>query len=228
MKVANETPPHNRAQRWRLALFAVSLAALFFAAEHYHLGDRVKELRVWIESFGAWGPVVFVLLYISATICMAPGIVLTLMAGALFGSFVGVIVVSLGSTLGASAAFLIARYAARESMTAWLSGTSRLRRIDELTRKNGPAIVAFCRLIPLFPFNLLNYAFGLTGITFRAYFFWSWLCMLPATIVYVAGADAFTRGLSEGRAPVALIVLILVGMAVLIGAIRYARSSLKE
>ena len=174
------------------------------------------------------GPFVYVLLYIAATITMVPALILTLTAGALFGSFLGVIVVSLGSTFGAGCSFLIARYMARQPIVDWLSGNPKFQRLDELTRKRGAIVVALCRLIPILPFNLLNYAFGLTGVSFRAYFSRSWLCMLPATIIYVAGADAFTKGIAEKKVPVRLIILIVSLVIVLAIAIVYARRSLKE
>ena len=86
-------------------------------------------------------------------------------------------------------------------MVAWLAGSERFARLDRLTGRHGAVIVAITRLVPLFPFTLLNYGFGLTRIRLRTYVFWSWLCMLPGTVLYVVGADAVARALVSGRIP---------------------------
>ena len=88
--------------------------------------------------------------------------------------------------------------------------------------------MAITRLVPIFPFNLLNYGFGLTRVPFRTYLFWSWLCMLPGTVLYVVGADAFTRGLAEGRVPGALIGALAAALVILVLLVRYARRMLAE
>ncbi|PIX86577.1 MAG: hypothetical protein COZ32_02575, partial [Nitrospirae bacterium CG_4_10_14_3_um_filter_53_41] len=88
--------------------------------------------------------------------------------------------------------------------------------------------VALTRLVPLFPFNLLNYGFGLTKIPFKTYLFWSWLCMLPATVLFVIGTDAIVKGVSEGKIPWGLIALAA-GAAVLLGfLVQSARKRLQE
>jgi len=76
--------------------------------------------------------------------------------------------------------------------------------------------VAITRLIPLFPFNFLNYAFGMTGVKFGTYVFWSWLCMLPFTIVYVAGADALITGVKEGKIPWPVIIVLIVAIIIMV------------
>jgi uncharacterized membrane protein YdjX (TVP38/TMEM64 family) len=170
---------------------------------------------------------VFVLIYSAAVVCAVPGSALTVASGALFGSVLGVVVVSVASTLGASLAFLIARYAARDAVAGWLSKNDKFRRLDVLTRERGAMIVAVTRLVPLFPFNLLNYGFGLTGVAFRTYVFWSWLCMLPGTAVYVMGGDVFARGLTQGGVPWGLIAATAGAAIVLAILIRLARQKLK-
>jgi uncharacterized membrane protein YdjX (TVP38/TMEM64 family) len=157
-----------------------------------------------------------------------PGSALTVAAGALFGSLPGILIVSLAATLGASLAFLIARYFARESVARWLSRNDKFRRLDETTKRHGAIIVALTRLVPIFPFNLLNYGFGLTRVSFRTYVFWSWLCMLPGTVLYVVGADAFTKGLSHGRIPWVLVIVLAVAVIMLTFLVRYARRALSH
>lgn len=141
------------------------------------------------------------------------------MAEILFGSVLGVLTVSLASTLGASLAFLLARYVARAAVAQRFGQNQKFHRLDRMTEEHGAIIVAITRLIPLFPFTLLNYGFGLTAVPFWTYVFWSWLCMLPMTVVFVVGADAVTLSLSEGRIPWYNLVVIGGGTAGLVTAI---------
>ena len=106
------------------------------------------------------------------------------------------------------------------------SGNEKFRQLDTLTERHGAIIVAITRLVPIFPFNLLNYGFGLTRVPFGTYLFWSWLCMLPGTVLYVVGADAFTQGLAEGRVPWALLGALVAALVVLVLLVRYARRTL--
>ncbi|HSM14436.1 MAG TPA: TVP38/TMEM64 family protein [Thermoanaerobaculia bacterium] len=210
-----------------LALLLV-VAALLVAARALGLGARLGELRGWIEGLGWLGPVVFVLLYALAATLAVPASLLTLAAGAMFGSLVGIAVVIVGATLGASAAFAIARWFARDAVVRWLGESERFRRLDALTERHGAIVVAITRLVPLFPFNLLNYGFGLTRVRFGTYVLWSFLCMLPGTALYVVGADALTRGLAEGRVPWLLVGLFAATLALLVGVVARARRSLAE
>ena len=218
----------GRGGRWRPLLLLGALVAMLLVARALHLGDRLADLRSWIEGLGPWGPLVFLLLYVAAVVAAVPGSALTVAAGALFGSVLGVALVSVGATLGASLSFLIARYFAREGTAQWLSRSDKFRRLDELTQRRGPIIVALTRLVPIFPFNLLNYGFGLTRVPFWTYVFWSWLCMLPGTAVYVVGGDAFTRGASSGGVPRELIAALIVAASLLILLVRFARKKLQD
>ncbi|NIO08501.1 MAG: hypothetical protein GTO40_11045 [Deltaproteobacteria bacterium] len=213
---------------WKPIAFIVFLIAVVVSARAFGVGERVGDLRDWIQSLGAWGPVVFVPVYAVGVVAALPGSVLTIAAGALFGSVLGVILVINGATLGAALCFLISRYLARDTVLAWLGKNEKFKRLDQLTESHGAMIVAITRLVPLFPFNVLNYGFGLTRVPFWTYVLWSWLCMLPGTILYVVGADAFTRGISEGEVPWSLIAVV-VGVAILlILLIRQAKKRIQE
>ena len=214
--------------KWRLIILLLAVVAALVLAKVFGLGERMGELRGWIESLGPWGPVVFVLLYIVAVVAMLPGSALTLAAGALFGSVIGVAVVSVGATLGAGAAFLVSRYFARDAAANWLGKNEKFRQLDQLTEKHGAIIVALTRLVPIFPFNLLNYGFGLTRVPFRTYLFWSWLCMLPGTFLYVVGADAVTKGVAQGKVPWPLVGGVAVAAAILTMLVRFARRKLDD
>jgi len=206
----------------------VVLIALVVSARVFGLGEKLGELKDWIAEQGAWGPFIFAGAYALATVAAIPGSALTIAAGALFGSVIGVITVIFGATLGASLCFLIARYFAREAIASSMAKNEKFRKLDELTEKNGAIIVAITRLVPLFPFNLLNYGFGLTKVPFWTYVLWSFLCMLPGTILYVVGTDAVATGIEEGRVPWVLVGVVLLIIGLLTVVVRKARGKLKE
>ncbi|MFQ5881485.1 MAG: TVP38/TMEM64 family protein [Candidatus Methylomirabilales bacterium] len=213
---------------WRPVTLLVVIVAILVLAKTFGIGERLSVLREWIEGLGPWGPVVFVFLYSAAVVVAIPGSALTVAAGALFGSVLGVVLVINAATLGASLAFLIARYFARDAVARWLSSNEKFQKLDRLTEEHGAIIVALTRLVPLFPFNLLNYGFGLTRVPFWTYVVWSWLCMLPGTILYVVGADAFTRGLAEGQVPWGLVGALIGAGLILALLVQHARRTLKE
>jgi uncharacterized membrane protein YdjX (TVP38/TMEM64 family) len=193
---------------WRPLSLLIIVITLFLLATELGLDQYFKDLQPWITASGYWGAAAFFLLYIGAVILAVPATPLGLLAGALFGSLQGVIFISIASTIGAALTFLIARYFARNAVMKWLANNDRYRRIDDLTKKHGMIMVAIARLIPFFPFNIVNYAFGLTAVPFRTYLFWSWLCMLPGTIVFVVGADAIKIALTTGQIPWLLVIII--------------------
>ena len=218
--------PDRRRGRWRGLTAAAALLALVAAAHAAGLGGRLDDLRAWIAGLGPWGPLAFVAIYAAATVAALPGSVLTVAAGAMFGSLAGVAVVSIASTLGATLAFMIARFLARDAVARRLTGNPKFARLDRLTREHGAIVVALTRLVPLFPFNLLNYGFGLTAVPLRTYVFWSWLCMLPGTVLYVVGADAVSTAVAQGRAPWPLLGALAVAAVVLAVLVRLARRTL--
>ncbi|MBF2054635.1 MAG: TVP38/TMEM64 family protein [Candidatus Sericytochromatia bacterium] len=218
-----KTPPLARqtfGQRWRKPLlFIGGLLLLFLLARSLGLGEYLKEVQPWIASLGPWAPLAFVGLYITASVLAIPGAALTLASGVLFGSFWGVVWASVGSTAAAAVCFLIARYLARSSLQKSLADNAHFQRLEQLTEKHGAWIVALTRMVPLFPFNLLNYGFGLTSVPFVTYVFWSWICMLPGTALYVVGVDAIKQAMATQQVPWAglgvlaflLLVLTLIG-----------------
>jgi uncharacterized membrane protein YdjX (TVP38/TMEM64 family) len=181
-----ETVPSPGGSRWKTVGYAVAtvavLAVLVLAGRQ--LGGYVDEFEGWIAGLGVWGPVAFILGYAVATVAFAPGSLLTLAAGALFGLVRGTLYAWTGATIGACAAFLIARYAARGWVERKLEGRPRFRRLDHSIGKDGGKIVALLRLAPVFPFVLLNYALGLTQVRF-VHYAWACLAMVPGTLLYV-------------------------------------------
>ena len=210
---------------WRPVVLILVIIAALVLARGLGLGTRLGELQNWIEGLGIWGHLVFVGIYIAAVIAGIPGSAITVTAGVLFGSVMGVVLVSIGSTVGASLAFLIARYFARDAIARWLSSKERFSRLDQLTEQHGAIMVAITRLIPIFPFNLLNYGFGITRVRFWTYVFWSWLCMLPGTVLYVVGTDAFAN-IAQGQNPWKLIAIVALALGVVIMLGLFARRKL--
>lgn len=203
------------------------VASLFVLAFYFNIAERIGQAREWVGSLGAWGPLVFSAIYIMAVIAAVPASALTIAAGAIFGTAIGVAVVSVSATAGAGLAFLLARYAARGPVQDWLAGNEKFERLDRMTEEHGAVLVALTRLVPVFPFNLLNYGFGLTRVPFWTYLFWSWLCMLPGTVLYVAGTDVLVRAFRERTAPWAAIGAFIGAVVVLVFLVRYAKKRLK-
>lgn len=149
----------------------------------------VKEYLAWLlerlKAVGPWGPVVLAAVYAVACVLFVPGSILTLGAGFLFGVIPGTIAVSVGSVVGATAAFLIGRWLVRRPIERRMAAYPRFRAIDRAVGKEGFKIVLLVRLSPFFPFNLQNYGFGLTSVRLRDYVLASWIGMLPGTLMYV-------------------------------------------
>ncbi|MEH1773880.1 TVP38/TMEM64 family protein [Nostoc sp.] len=144
----------------------------------------LRDALLWINSLGALGAIAFIALYIIATVAFFPGSILTLGAGVIFGAVLGSLYVFIGATLGATAAFLVGRYLARGWVAQKIADNKKFAAIDQAVGKEGLKIVLLTRLSPIFPFNLLNYAFGITGVSLPDYFIGS-LGMIPGTIMYV-------------------------------------------
>ena len=137
-----------------------------------------------IDNLGSTGAIAFILLYIVATVAFLPGSVLTLGAGVVFGVAFGSLYVFIGATIGATGAFLVGRYLARGFIAKKIEGNTKFAAIDEAVGREGLKIVLLTRLSPIFPFNLLNYAYGLTKVSLKDYVIGS-VGMLPGTMMYV-------------------------------------------
>jgi len=178
------------------------------------VGAYVPQFAIWVDRLGIWGPIVFIVGYAAATVAFVPGSVLTLAAGAVFGLGKGVLYVFVAAVLGSSAAFLVSRHLARAVIEQRLAGNARFAAIDRAVSAQGRKIVFLLRLSPVFPFNLLNYALGLTNVRFVDYLVAS-VGMIPGTLVYVyygklAGDVAALAGgaaVQKGAAYYAVLVL---------------------
>ena len=144
----------------------------------------LQQALEWIESLGSIGAIAFIGIYIIATIAFLPAFILTLGAGVLFGVGWGSVYVFIGATLGAIAAFLVGRYLVRDWVAKKIAGNDKFSAIDRAVGKEGLKIVLLTRLSPIFPFNLLNYAFGVTGVSIKDYIIGS-IGMIPGTMMFV-------------------------------------------
>jgi uncharacterized membrane protein YdjX (TVP38/TMEM64 family) len=176
------TPRRRSSWWWKLPLATVGLALVLLALRQ--LGGPVLRFVTWVDGLGAAAGAVFVVGYALAAVALLPGSVLTLAAGAIFGLWRGTLYTFVGATLGACLAFLIARYLARRAVERRLQANPRFAAIDRAVGREGGKIVLLLRLSPVFPYNLLNYALGLTRVRFRDYALAS-LGMLPGTLLYV-------------------------------------------
>ena len=146
--------------------------------------EILRNALIWVDSLGSLGAIAFIVLYILATVAFLPGSILTLGAGVVFGVFFGSLYVFIGATLGAIAAFLVGRYLARDWVAQKIAGNQKFKAIDQAVGKEGFKIVLLTRLSPIFPFFLLNYAYGVTGVSLKDYAIAS-VGMIPGTIMFV-------------------------------------------
>lgn len=193
----------------RVVIFVVVVIALLTAAATLPIVDWVRWLLTWVEENRAVSWAVFIVVYIVATVFLVPGSLLTLGAGFVFGLPIGFVIVSFASVAGASCAFLVGRFFVRGWVEDKLVNMPRFNALDRAVGEKGWLIVLLTRLSPAFPFNLLNYALGITQVRFTHYVLASWLGMIPGTVLYVYFgsvalniAELFSGNLPESDASV--------------------------
>jgi len=204
----------------KFLILLVFVGGAFFLVRYLGLGRYLDQevMREWIGGFGVWGPLVYMLIYALAPSLMLPGLPITVVGGVLFGPFWGIVYVTIGATTGATLAFIIARKMGREWVEGLVKG-GRMREIDESVEKKGWKIVAFTRLIPLFPFNFLNYAFGLTKIGLGPYFLATLVFMLPGITAYVVFSSSILdvfQGRVSGTLVAGIVLVVLVSLIPLV------------
>lgn len=215
-----------------VALVAAGAAAVALLPIERHLVALLER----VHGIGPWGAVVLGAAYVPASVLFVPGSLLTLGAGFLFGVTLGTVVVSVGSTLGATAAFLVGRTIARRSVASRVEANAKFRAIDRAVGREGFKIVLLTRLSPIFPFNLLNYAYGITDVRLGSYVLASWIGMLPGTVLYVylgsaaQNLAALGAGRIEGGATRQILFAagLLATIAVTVYVTRVARRALNE
>ncbi|NER38290.1 MAG: TVP38/TMEM64 family protein [Oscillatoria sp. SIO1A7] len=218
----------------KLVAIVAIVAVLIVAAKYFNVQQYLRNALEWVDGLGSTGPVVFIIIYIVATVAFIPGSLLTLGSGVLFGVVFGSIYVFIGATIGATCAFLVGRYIARGSVEKQIEGNQKFKAIDTAVAREGLKIVLLTRLSPIFPFNLLNYAFGVTQVSLKDYFLGS-IGMLPGTIMYVyigslAGSLATlgTEQQSGGAPPWAQWAIRIIGFAATVGVTVYVTRIAKK
>jgi len=197
--------------RWGVAVLLILV--VLWVGRHLPIQAGLQGVLERVARAGIWAPLLFVAVYAIATVFLVPGSALTLGAGAVFGLGWGLLWVTVGANLGAQAAFLVGRYLARARVAESMARYPWFSAVDRAVGEEGWKIVGLTRLSPVFPFTLLNYAFGLTRIPFRFYAIATFFGMMPGTVLYVyLGALAHAGIENENRSPAQWAVL-LVGLA---------------
>jgi uncharacterized membrane protein YdjX (TVP38/TMEM64 family) len=214
-------PPENSLKSgrpWvRLALLAALLAAGILGLRasglsHQLTLDNLQDLALKVQSLGWIAPAVYVGLWVAACLFFLPGLPVTLMGAVVFGAWWGMLWVVIGSNLGSLAAFLASRYAMRPLVQSWAARNSQFRRIDEGVARHGWRMVMITRLVPLFPFSLQNYAYGLTKISLPTYALVSLVCMLPGTAAYCLAGGALVSGQGDIKKTLLYLAVGAVGL----------------
>ncbi len=215
-------------------LIVGAIVALIFVGRQ--AGAYVGDFAEWVDSLGVWGPVVFILGYAVGTVAFIPGSILTMASGAIFGLLWGTVYTTAGAVIGVTVAFLIARFVARSRIEDKIAGNEKFAAIDRAIAAQGGKIVLLLRLSPAFPYNLLNYALGLTKVPLVQYVLAS-VGMLPGTFLYVYYGKAIgsLSAIAAGEAPeqgneqwIFLGVGLLATVAVTAFVTRIARRALRE
>lgn len=195
----NSNAGSARSGWWKPALgVAAVLAGILLA---WRLGvfdllsvENIDRIDAFFAGLGVWAPLVFILLWIAACVFFLPGLPISIAGGLIFGAVWGSVYTTIGANIGAAAAFLVGRYVARGMVEQRIASSPSLQKIDDGVRRNGWRMLMITRLVPIFPFNIQNYVYGLTDIRLSTYMLVSLICMLPGTIAYNFAAGAVRTG----------------------------------
>ena len=191
----------------------------------------MKQFQLYVQGLGTSGYVLYVLAYIVCCVFFIPAIALTLGAGAIYGFAVGSVIVIVGGTLGATAAFLMARTIFRKKIEAMTAGNAKFRALDRAIAAEGAKIVFLVRLAPIFPFTWVNYAFGMTGISTMRYVVATFFGIIPATLAFVwlsAAATAAASGSTSTLKTTINVAGVIVAIAVTTWVARIATQAIKR
>ncbi|MDK2918193.1 MAG: hypothetical protein PWQ37_926 [Candidatus Petromonas sp.] len=202
MAKAKQADQKKKSDIGKLIIAALVIGLGFFIAWKTGVVSKLKDvqaMQAFLKSFGVWGYLVFILVFIASCVFMLPGSMLTIVAGIAFGPIIGGVVSLIGATLGATAAFLVAKYVARGMIESKIGQNEMFKKIDDGVEKNGTSFLILTRLVPVFPFSFQNYAYGLTKIKLGTYFIVSLICMAPGAFIYAYMAgEIVTNGFSTG------------------------------
>ncbi len=203
----------------RILIFLLLISLIVWASFNYRDQLNPTNIQYVVNSYGIWAPLIFILMYATAVVLALPGLIMTMMGGFIFGPVYGTLINITGAVIGSTLAFLIARYLASDWVAEKVGG--RLKQVINGVEEEGWRFVAFVRFVPIFPYNILNFALGLTRIRLIEYVLASAIFMLPVTFAYTyVGSLGQTALAGETRQFVTRLFIAL-GLLVLVGAIPY-------
>ncbi|KAI7984108.1 TVP38/TMEM64 family membrane protein slr0305 [Camellia lanceoleosa] len=214
--------PLSCSSLFRFSLFLLLFASIAFAFISLPVEKILKDFLLWIkQDLGPWGPPVLAIAYIPLTVCAVPASVLTLGGGYLFGLPVGFFADSIGATLGATAAFLLGRTIGRSYVISKLKNYPKFHAVAIAIQRSGFKIVLLLRLVPLLPFNMMNYLLSVTPVRLGEYMLASWVGMMPITfaLVYVGTTLKDLSDVTHGWAEVSTTRWVLIAAGFMISVI---------
>jgi uncharacterized membrane protein YdjX (TVP38/TMEM64 family) len=216
----------SRRRIWPLVAAGVFLLAMVAVGRVVDVGSHLEAAQGWTAALGVLAPAVYVAVYVAATLIGVPGTPFTLLSPFLFGIGPAFVMMVAGSAISAALGFLIARYLARDALAERLAGTDGFARLSALVEEHDWAVIPVLRIVPILPFAVVNYGFGLTGISFWRYFGWTELAMVPMNAVLVVGAGLFADAAARGAAAWPLLVLAAAAALTLVGLAALGRKAL--
>jgi uncharacterized membrane protein YdjX (TVP38/TMEM64 family) len=219
--VALRVPVERRRALWPFAAFGVFLLAMLVAGRAIDVSRHVEIAQGWTSALGILAPGAYVVLYVAATLIGVPGMPFTLLSPLLFGVVPAFVTMVVASGVSAGAAFLIARYVARDAFAERLADTEGFARLTGMVEAHDWVVIPVLRILPIAPFAIVNYGFGLTGVSFWRYILWSEAAMVPMNALLVLGADVFYNAATRGTVAwpliggVAVSALLVAGLAAL-------------
>jgi uncharacterized membrane protein YdjX (TVP38/TMEM64 family) len=210
-----------------IGLAVIAIAVVLFRT--LPVGEWLTAFQGYVRGLGPTGYALYAAVYAVCVVLFVPASILTLGAGAIYGLWIGVAVVLVGATLGASGAFLLARSLLRDRIERMTEGNVKFRALDRAIAREGAKIVFLVRLAPVFPFTYINYAFGLTGVATLPYVLASAVGMIPGTFayVYLGSAAATAASDSSGATRIVQIVGAIAALAVTIFVARLATRAIR-
>lgn len=199
----------------KFVIFLLLILLTIFSIKYFNLQSHLttESLRSTVASSGIFGPLIFIILYILTSIFFLPGAIFSIASGAIFGSIMGTIYTVIGATIGATLAFLISRYFTRSFFEELIERKyKKIREYDEKLERNGFVTVLFLRLIPLFPFNGLNFALGLTRVKLKDYIIATLIGIIPGAFLYAYLGDSIVE-MNYINVILAIVLIILLSLS---------------
>ena len=192
-----EQPTKKKSGLVKIIVAVAIIAIVFFVANHFGLTEIIQDIQAmqaWFQGLGLIGYLVFIIIYILVAVFMLPAFPFTLIAGITFGPVLGGILALVGATIGSAVAFIVARYIARDTIVNKFQDNALFKKIEDGFEQNGVSFLILTRLVPVFPYNLQNYVYGLTPIKLLTFFVVSFITMAPGAFIYAFMAGAIVAG----------------------------------